>query len=76
MIIPEIQTNTLDNALLVTDEYLDYIVIRDGINNGIGQSRKDLIMQYYPNIKIVKVKVVEIEEGWLIGKRISNKIKN
>ena len=53
MEIPQIQTNTFNNALIVTDEYLDYILQ--------GRTRKDLLLKYFPKIKIVKVKLVEVE---------------
>lgn len=52
MVIPTITTDSFDNAMIVDNSYLDYIVIKDG------QTRKDLILQKYPHIKILKVKIV------------------
>jgi hypothetical protein len=60
MEIPTIKTNSFQNAMLVTDEYLDYIVIRNCMKGF--QTRKDLISIHYPNIQIKKVELVIIEE--------------
>lgn len=61
MEIPEIKTGSLVHPLLVTNDYLDESIFRDGTNFLKGKTRRDLIMQYFPHIKIVKVKIVEDE---------------
>lgn len=57
-VIPEIKTNSFDKSLIVTDAYLNEVVVNDGTNGGIGQTREYLIKKYYPKIEVVKVKVV------------------
>ncbi len=56
--IPEIKTDKFENALLLTDQYLDYTVINDGTNSFKGKSRKDLLLRYFPHLKVRRVKIV------------------
>lgn len=55
----EIQTTHLQGAMIVTDKYLNHVVRKNGFGEGI--TRKEMILQYFPHVKFVKIKVVEDE---------------
>ena len=58
MEIPTITTDSFENAVLIREDYLNQTVIPDGTNNGLGVSRKQLLLKYFPQLKIIPVKVV------------------
>lgn len=53
--IPEIRTDNFENAVIVTDRWLDEKVEFE-------KTRLDAIKLHYPNMKLVKVKIVEDEK--------------
>lgn len=56
--IPQIRTDSFENALLIREWYLNETVIKDGTSNMKGKTRKDLIKQHYPNVEFLPVKIV------------------
>jgi len=55
----EIKTSGLQEAMIVADSYLDFIVRKGGFGEGV--TRKEALLQYYPHINVVKIKIVEDE---------------
>ena len=50
-VIPTIRNDVYDKSYIVSDEYLDYLLERTG------KTRKQLLEEYHPNLKILEVSV-------------------
>jgi len=50
-VVPTILTDSYQSALIVNNEYLDYVI------GDTGKTRRDLILEKHPNLQIAEVKV-------------------
>lgn len=50
-VIPHVVTNNFDKAMIVDDDYLSYIIGK------MNKSRKELIVEKYPDVEILEVEV-------------------
>lgn len=53
-VIPTIRTEAYEKSLIVSDDYLNYLI------EPTGKTRKELIMKHYPDMELLQVKITII----------------
>lgn len=64
--IPEIRTNNFENAMIVTDEYLNEVLTKTSFGTSV--TKIELIQKRQPQTKVVKIKIVEVADNENVSK--------